>query len=88
MEAGFARFVSVKLTVGTPVTAAVTLYDTPAVALAVNGADAIPDAFVSAVMVAAPLPKMPEAPDAGAVNTTLAPASGRLPASLTVTANG
>ena len=57
-------------------------------AFAVKGADAIPDAFVATVMVAALLPKTPDAPLPGAVNVTLIPDNGLLPASLTVTASG
>jgi hypothetical protein len=79
-------FVSEKLTVVKPVAAAVTVYGPPAVALAVNAADATPDAFVATVIVAVLLLKMPEAPDPGAVNVTFTPLTGLLPASLTVTA--
>src|SRR5260370_31366927 len=55
--------------------------------LAVNGADATPEAFVATVMVVELLLKRPLAPDAGAVNVTLNPATGLLPASFTVTAS-
>jgi hypothetical protein len=58
------------------------------VALALNVAEALPDAFVTTVMAAAPLLNVPEAPDAGAVNVTLTPGSGFRNASLTMTANG
>ena len=54
--------------------------------LAVNGADATPEAFVATVMAAVPLLKAPDAADPGAVNVTLTPDTGLLPASLTVTA--
>ena len=54
--------------------------------MAVNGADATPEAFVATVMVAVPLLKVPDAPEPGAVNITLTPDTGLLPASLTVTA--
>ena len=56
--------------------------------MAVNVADAIPDAFVATVMVAVALLNLPEAPAAGAVNVTFTPATGLLPASLTVTDRG
>jgi len=58
------------------------------VALAVNGADATPDAFVGTVMVAVALENTPLAPAPGAVNVTLTPETGLLPASFTVTASG
>ena len=54
---------------------------------AVNGADAIPEAFVETVIVKALLLKTPEAPLPGAVKVTLTPDKGFLPASLIVTAN-
>src|SRR5664279_1349500 len=76
-----------KLTVVRPVEAADTLYGPPAVALAVNEAEATPFASVGTVMVAVLFEKTPLAPDAGAVNTTLTPLTGLLPASLTVTAS-
>jgi hypothetical protein len=79
--------VSEKFTVVKPVAAAVTVYGPPAVAFAVNGAEATPDAFVATVIVAVLLLKMPEAPDPGAVNVTFTPLTGLLPASLTVTAS-
>jgi len=55
--------------------------------LAVNGAEAIPDAFVATIMVAVLLLNTPDAPDPGAVKVTFTPATGLLPASFTVTAN-
>jgi hypothetical protein len=76
------------LTVVRPVAAAVTVNGPPAVEFAVNGADAIPDAFVATVIVAAELLNSPDAPDPGAVNVTFTPLTGLLPASFTVTANG
>ena len=79
--------VSAKLTVVKPAAAAVTLYGPPAVALAVNGAEATPAALVATVIVAVLLPNTPEAPAPGAVNVTFTPETGLLPASLTVTAN-
>ena len=69
-------FVSEKLTVVSPVTAAVTAYGPPAVVFAVNGADAIPEALVGTVMVAVLLLNLPDTPDPGAVNFTFAPATG------------
>jgi hypothetical protein len=81
------RLVSEKFTVVTPVVAAVTIYGPPAVAFAVNGAEATPEAFVATVMVAVLLLNLPEAPEPGAVNVTFAPETGLLPASVTVTAN-
>src|SRR6266436_3477203 len=84
---GAAVFVSEKFTVVRPVAAAVTVYGPPAVAFAVNGADATPDAFVATVIVAVLLPNTPEAPAPGAVNVTFTPETGLLPASFTVTAS-
>ena len=55
-------------------------------ALAVNGADATPEALVAIVIVAVPLLNVPLAPDPGAVNVTLKPGTGLLAASFTVTA--
>jgi hypothetical protein len=81
-----AVFVSEKFTVVSPVAAAVTVYGPPAVALALNGADATPEAFVATVIVAVLLLKSPDAPDPGAVNVTFTPLTGLLPASFTVTA--
>jgi hypothetical protein len=87
VEGGTAVFVSEKLTVVSPAAAAVTVYGPPAVAFAVNGADATPDPFVATVMVAVLLLNTPEAPAPGAVNVTLTPETGLLPASFTVTAS-
>lgn len=85
-EAAPTLFVRAKLTVVRPDAAAVTLYDPPAVEFAVNGAEAIPDAFVATVMVAAALLNIPDDPEPGAVNITFTPETGLLPASRTVTA--
>jgi hypothetical protein len=82
-----AVFVSEKFTVVNPVDTAVTVYGPPAVAFAVNGAEATPDAFVATVMVAVVLLKAPLAPLPGAVNTTLTPDTGLLNESFTVTAS-
>ena len=79
-------FVNEKLTVVRPVAAAVTVYGPPAVAFAVNGAEATPDAFVATTIVVVLLLKIPEAPEPGAVNVTFTPLTGLLPASFTVTA--
>src|SRR6267142_931639 len=87
VEGGTAVFVSEKFTVVRPVTAAVTVYGPPAVAFAVNGADATPDAFVATVIAAVLLLNTPEAPVPGAVNVTFTPESGLLPASFPVTAS-
>src|SRR3984893_13570400 len=81
-----AVLVSAKLTLVSPLAAAVTVYGPPAVALAVNGAAATPDAFVATTIVAVPLLNLPEAPAPGAVNVTFTPETGLLPASFTVTA--
>jgi hypothetical protein len=62
------------------------VYGPPAVAFAVNEADATPDAFVATTIVAVLLLKTPDAPEPGAVNVTFTPATGLLPASFTVTA--
>ncbi len=66
---------------------AVTVYGPPAAAFAVNGADATPEAFVVTVIVFVALLNVPDAPDDGAVNVTLTPDTGLLPASFTVTAS-
>ena len=63
------------------------MYGPPAVALAVNGAAATPEALVATVIVAVLLLNSPDAPLAGAVNVTLIPDTGLLPASSTVTAS-
>jgi hypothetical protein len=81
------RLVNEKFTVVRPVAAAVTVYGPPAVAFAVNGADATPDAFVITTIVPVVLLNAPEAPDPGAVNATFTPLTGLLPASFTVTAS-
>jgi hypothetical protein len=86
-EAGPAVLVKEKFTVVSPADAAVTVYGPPAVAFAVNGADATPDAFVATTIVAVLLLNTPEAPDPGAVNVTFTPETGLLPASFTVTAS-
>jgi len=83
-----AVLVKEKFTVARPVAAAVTAYGPPAAAFAVNGADATPEAFVGTMMVVVLLLKAPDAPDPGAVNVTLTPETGLLPASFTVTASG
>src|SRR5450755_120601 len=56
--------------------------------LAVNGADAIPEALVATTMVVVLLLKSPEAPAADAVKVTFTPGTGLLPTSRTVTASG
>ena len=56
-------------------------------ALAVNGAEATPDALVATTIVAVLLLNIPEAPAAGAVKVTFTPDTGLLPASFTVTAS-
>src|SRR5271169_6983025 len=86
VEAAPAVFVSEKFTVVRPAEAAVTVYGPPAVAFAVNGADATPDAFVATMIVAVALLNLPDAPEPGAVNVTFTPETGLLPASFTVTA--
>jgi hypothetical protein len=86
VEAAPGLFVSEKLTVVRPVAVAVTVYPVPAVAFAVNGAAATPDAFVAIVIVVVLLPNRPDAPDAGAVNVTFTPGTALPPASFTVTA--
>jgi hypothetical protein len=53
--------------------------------LAVNGAEATPDALVATTIVAVLLLNVPDAPVAGAVNVTFTPATGLLLASSTVT---
>lgn len=55
--------------------------------LAVNGAEAIPLAFVETVIVAVLLLNFPLAPEPGAVKVTLTPETGLLDASSTVTAS-
>src|SRR5207245_87764 len=87
LAGALAVFVSEKFTVVSPVAPAVTVYGPPAVAFAVNGADATPDAFVATTIVPVLLLNTPEAPDPGAVNVTFTPETGLLPASFTVTAS-
>ena len=86
VEAAPGLFVSEKFTAAKPVTVAVTVYPAPAVAFAVNGAAAMPDAFVATVIVAVLLLNTPEAPEPGAVKVTFTPETGLLLASFTVTA--
>src|SRR5260221_10428656 len=78
-----AVLVSEKFTVVRPAEAAVTMYGPPAVPLAVNGAAAMPEALVATVIVVVRFENSPEAPAPGAVNVTLTPRTGLLPASLT-----
>jgi hypothetical protein len=87
-KGGGTRLVSEKFTVVSPVAIAVTGYGPPAVAFAVKGADATPDAFVATMIVAVLLLNTPEAPDPGAVNVTFTPVTGLPPLSFTVTAKG
>src|SRR2546429_9618076 len=72
---------------GNRVAAAVTVCGAAAVAFAVNGVDATPDASVATVIVAVLLLNTPEAPAPGVVNVTFTPETGLLPASFTVTAS-
>jgi hypothetical protein len=88
LDGAAVRLVSEKFTVVKPVAPAVTVYGPPAVAFAVNGADATPDALVATIIVAVLLLNNPEAPDPGAVNVMFTPLTGLLPASFTVTASG
>src|SRR2546427_7831749 len=62
LAGALAVFVSEKFTVVSPVAPAVTVYGPPAVAFAVNGADATPDAFVATTIVPVLLLNTPEAP--------------------------
>jgi hypothetical protein len=87
LAAGPPVLVSEKFTVVRPAAAAVTVYGPPAVAFAVKGADATPDAFVATTIVAVALLNLPDAPAPGAVNVTFTPGTGLLPASFTVTAS-
>jgi hypothetical protein len=84
--AAAATFVSENVTVVRPLAAALTVYGPPVSPFAVNAAAATPDALVITVIVVALLAKTPDGPLLGAVNVTLTPATGALPASLTVTA--
>src|SRR5215469_8172775 len=86
LAGALAMLVSEKFTVVSPVAAAVTVYGPPAVAFAVNAAAATPQAFVATTLVPAPSLNTPDAPDAGAVNVTLTPATALPPLSFTVTA--
>src|SRR5712692_7936849 len=86
LAGALARLVSEKFTVVSPVAAAVTVYGPPATPFAVNGAAATPEASVGTTIVAVLLLNNPEAPDPGAVNVTLTPATGLPPLSFTVTA--
>ena len=54
--------------------------------MAVNGAEATPEALVATTIVAVALLNVPEAPAPGAVNVTFTPETGLLPESRTVTA--
>ena len=83
-----AVFVRLKFTVVSPAAAAVTVYGPPAVALAVNGAAATPEAFIAAAIVAVLLREQARGtrPVQRAVNVTMTPATGLLVASRTVTA--
>src|SRR5450755_1113580 len=80
--------VSEKLTVVSPVAAAVAVYGPPAILLAVNGADATPIALVVTTMEVVLLLNRPEGPAPGAVKVTFTPGTGLLPMSRTVTASG
>ena len=86
LEGAPAIFVNEKLTVVRPDAEAVIEYGPPATLLAVNVADAIPEAFVATVMTLLLLAKRPAVPEPGAVKVTFTPGTGLLPASLTVTA--
>ena len=88
-EAGAAILVSEKVAgIATPVTDASTV-KLPGVELAMNAGEvATPDAFVIAVAVLPPPARVTLAPVEGAVNETITPLSGLLPASLTVAASG
>jgi hypothetical protein len=71
-----------------PLTVAFTVYD-PAVALAVKAGEvATPEAFVFTVAVVPPPAKVPLAPEAGALNVTLAAETKLPPASFTVATSG
>jgi hypothetical protein len=83
-----AELVRLKFTVVRLAAAAVTVYGPPEVPFAVNGALAIPLAFVATVMVVVPLLNAPLAPEPGALKVTFTPEIGLFEASLTVTASG
>jgi hypothetical protein len=87
LAAAPARLVKEKFAgLATPVTVAVTVYGPPAVLLAVKiAAVATPLAFVTAVFT--PPANVPLAPLPGAVNVTVTPLTGLLPASFTVACN-
>lgn len=83
------KLVRVKLAAGAAPVVAFTEYGPPAMLLAVKvGAVAIPFAPVTAVAVPVPPVNEPEAPEAGAVNVTVAPLIRLPPLSFTVTARG
>jgi hypothetical protein len=84
VSTGVPLFVSEKFTVVNPEAVAATEYD-PDVPLAVNVADATPDAPVITEMTVLLLLNFPEAPELGAVNVTVTPDLGLLTASFTVT---
>jgi hypothetical protein len=87
-EGGPGLLVSEKFTVVRPVAAAVTVRGPKErTVLAVNGAEATPDALVATTIVAVPLLNVPESATAGAVNVTFTPDTGLLPESSTVTAS-
>src|SRR5207245_2722047 len=86
LAGALAVFVSEKFAVVSPVAPAVTVYGPPAVAFAVTGSDATPDAFVATTIVPVLLLNTPAAPDPGAVNLTFPPETGLLPAPFTVPA--
>ena len=82
-DRGDSRIVRLKLAVGEAAKAAVTL-KLPAVLLAVSTEEvATPLASVMAVVCVAPLANRPLAPEGGAVNVTVTPPTGALPASST-----
>jgi hypothetical protein len=84
-----AVFVRSKFTEERPVAVAVTVYGPPFTVFAVNEpAEATPAAFVVTVIVFVLSEKVPDAPDAGAVNVTLTPGTGLPAASCTVTERG
>src|SRR2546429_120673 len=80
-------FVSEKFTGVNPVAAAVTVYGPPAVAFAVNGAEATPNASVATVIVAVLLLNTPDSFFSGAVNLPFPPDSPSRPSSFPVTAS-
>src|ERR1700683_627674 len=80
------KFFRVKLVVKLP-KVAVRVYE-PTVLLAVNVAEAVPEALVAILIVLVPPVNVPLAPAVGAVNVTLSPLIGLLKASLTITTKG